>query len=35
MPIIVRSFHNKQAASLIVYSSFDVTDVDPVDSVRE
>jgi hypothetical protein len=35
MLMIVRSFHGYQSASLIVYSSFDHTAVDPVDSVRE
>jgi hypothetical protein len=38
--MIVRSFHNNQSASLIVFSylartAFDATAVDPVDSVRE
>jgi hypothetical protein len=33
--MIVLVLHNNPAALLIVYSSFDVTAVDPVDSVRE
>jgi hypothetical protein len=35
MLMIVFFFNNNQAALLIVYSSFDVTAVDPVDSVCE
>jgi hypothetical protein len=38
--MIERSFHNAQtdfteAVSLILYSPFDLTAVDPIDSVRE
>jgi hypothetical protein len=35
MIMIVRFFHNDQTASLIVYFTFDLTAVDPVDSVGE
>jgi hypothetical protein len=35
MFMIENSFQNDQTISLIVYSSFDLTAVDPVDSVRE
>jgi hypothetical protein len=35
MLMIERSFHNDEIASLIVFPSFDLTVMDPVDSVRE
>jgi hypothetical protein len=35
MPMFVLVLRDNQAASLIMYSSFDVTAVDPVDSVCE
>jgi hypothetical protein len=35
MLMIERCFHNDQTDSLLLYSSFDLTAMDPVNSVRE